>query len=276
LLAGLARGTTVAAPVGSVIYEHVTSTGRWLESRDLTGGSRFALTRPLRPGELRRDCCATWLGDGSRVAFVRHTPTENAIYAVDADGTQLRRIVSETQLAHRAGIHPELRSLEAVPDGSKLLFTLDDSRSCNGDSIWRVNSDGSDLRRLYRRPASEKAELFVYDWSPDKQSALFEVSHNDGDCYGSHIEESEIELVGDDGAAPPRRLATTNPIEGAGWLPSGHTIILDVCPEDGRATSRPSRTAEGTCAGSRTSRRSPTRSAASTRCTWRRLTAQTS
>src|SRR5438034_2882364 len=54
LPAALADGKSPAIPAGRVIYERTTRTARWLEVRDLRGGSPYPLTPPPAPGELRR------------------------------------------------------------------------------------------------------------------------------------------------------------------------------------------------------------------------------
>src|SRR5262245_13161750 len=86
IVAGLVAMGSAAAesqPGGRVIYERVTKTARWLEARDLFGGSRIALTRRPDPGEIRRDCCATWSPDGTKVAFLRRTPKQFGLFVVD-------------------------------------------------------------------------------------------------------------------------------------------------------------------------------------------------
>ena len=231
LLATLAYGGTAAPPPSGVfIYEHVTKTGRWLESRDLGGGSRVALTPPLARGELRTDCCARWLPRGKQVVFQRRTPKLNGLYVVDADGSHLKQVVSTADLPQRANANSvSFRSVHASGDGSKLVFTVDDLHDCNSDGIYRINTDGTDLRALARRPARLTAALYALGWSPDGKTAAFDLSHNDGDCYGSHVGPEELKIVTDDGSNATVTLVKTDAIGGAGWLPDGSGIVYSDC-----------------------------------------------
>jgi dipeptidyl aminopeptidase/acylaminoacyl peptidase len=211
------------------IYEGVTKTGRWLESRDLFGGSRVALTSRPAPGEIRRDCCASWSPDGTAVAFFRRTPKLAGLFLVAADGSHLHQLVAFTQL--RGIAKPGLRApILWASDGSKLLFTAGSLKSsCNDDAIYRVNIDGSDFRPLWRRPPSLRASVSVLGWSPDGSRALFDLSRNDGDCYGSHIGPETLMLVTDEIPRQTVKLVTASTFGGASWSPDGSQIAYAVC-----------------------------------------------
>jgi len=218
---------------GVFVYERVTKTARWLEARDLSGGSRVALTRRPTPGEIRRDCCASWSPDGTEVAFFRRTPKQLGLYVVSADGSQVRRLVSASQLKRWIGRPISLASrIWWSGEASKLLFTVDDlQHGCNSDGIYRVSTDGSNLRPLWRRPPKLLASAYAFGWSPDGTAALFDVSENDGDCYGSHIGPETLMTVPDRAGAQPSKLVTGEIFGGARWSPDGAQIAYSICVE---------------------------------------------
>jgi Tol biopolymer transport system component len=87
-----------------------------------------------------------WSPDGTRLAFVANgnkflSPSPNALFVVDADGSNLREIVP-------AGLGAE--NPRWSPDGSRILF---DTSSVNAgedapDDLYTVRPDGTDVRPL--------------------------------------------------------------------------------------------------------------------------------
>jgi len=87
-----------------------------------------------------------WSPDGTRIVFVANgnkflSPSPNALFVVDADGSNLREIVS-------AGLGAE--DPRWSPDGSRILF---DTSSVNAgedapDDLYTVRPDGTDIRPL--------------------------------------------------------------------------------------------------------------------------------
>jgi TolB protein len=103
---------------------------------------------------------AQWSPDGSRIAVtilnIKAKPRNgSAIYVLDADGSNLRRI---TPMRLNAG-NPDWS-----PDGKRIVF----NSSYEGQAlpeIYTVRPDGNGLRRLRREPK----ESYSFDpvWSPD-------------------------------------------------------------------------------------------------------------
>jgi dipeptidyl aminopeptidase/acylaminoacyl peptidase len=220
-----------SAPSGSFIYERVTKRGRWLESRDLYGNSPVALTPRSAPGAIRRDCCASWSPDGTTVAFSRRTPRVVGFYVVAKDGSNLHQLVSAAQLTTWVQKPISLGAISWAPDGSKLLFTVHLLHSCESDGIYRVNADGSGLRPLWRRPRKLLAYIDNLGWSPDGTQALFDLSRNDGDCYGSHIGPETLVTVTDEAPSKTVELFTTDSFGDAAWSPDGARIAYTSCAE---------------------------------------------
>jgi Tol biopolymer transport system component len=229
-------------PAGLVVYEHqLVHGGRvdgWLEVRDLAGRSRRVLTPRLRPGETRIDFAATWSPDGATVGFVRETRTQDALYLVDADGSNLRRVVTLASVRPLAGNGNEPSGISGADwstDASKLLFTAGGVRSaaCASTGVFRVAVDGSDLHPLWRRPRRLSATVGANGWSPDGSHALFTIDRNLGDCLDHSLISSELDLISDAGA-DRRQVATEGDIRDVAWSPDGEAIAysvdcLDVC-----------------------------------------------
>jgi len=234
IVVGVVAGAGEAAtpvPDGLVLYQHEAEHGSWIEVRDLGDGSRRALTPRLQPSEMRRDSDASWSEDGAVVAFVRQTGKSEAIYVVDADGSNLRRVVTLASLRPLAGQRISTLSRAAwSPDGSTLLFTVRGPRTagCIDEGLFAVGADRSGLRRLWRRPRSLTETLDHYDWSPDVSRVLFTIDRNDaGGCRDDDYFSSDLDVVSD-----PRRnlqrVATDSSIGGPTWSPDGDAIAYSV------------------------------------------------
>jgi TolB protein len=109
---------------------------------------------------------AQWSPDGTRIAVnvlnVKAKPRNgSAIYVLDADGSDVRRI---TPMRLNAG-YPDWS-----PDGKRIVF----NSSYGGQAaleIYTVRPDGSRLRRLRREP--KESYSFEPVWSPDGRRIAF-------------------------------------------------------------------------------------------------------
>jgi Tol biopolymer transport system component len=114
-----------------------------------------------------------WSPDGRRLAFVggtRGTTPRVGVWVMDGNGRNLKRIVDS------ATVSP-LGFLSWSPSGGQIVFTGSsrdggsDGGSDGGIDLWRVNADGSDLRRLARTPDLVEVEV---DYSPTGRIAVSE------------------------------------------------------------------------------------------------------
>ena len=108
-------------------------------------------------GSAAPEAHAAFPGKNGRIAFSTDFNRRSQIFTVLPDGTDLRQL-THVPKGHTATLP------EWSPDGTKLLFTIDDCQ------IWVMNADGSDQRQLTHdaNGASQEAS-----WSPDGTKIVF-------------------------------------------------------------------------------------------------------
>lgn len=93
---------------------------------------------------------AAWSPSGDRIAFSLHDGTELRVRDV-ATGTEASLV--------NTGESERLQVIEFSPDGDRILFSRTEDMDSVVSSLWSINADGSDLRRLVTR-------IEWADWRP--------------------------------------------------------------------------------------------------------------
>ena len=134
-----------------------------------------------------------------RIALTTDRQGDSEIYAMDADGTHVRRL-TRTRGFDGFGSYS--------PDGRKLLYYR------NEGGVWVMNANGTGKRNL--TPAS--AHNSPGGWSPDSRKIVFS-SNRDGN--------GELYVMNADGSGQRILLTSPSSEEYAGpWSPDGKTILL--------------------------------------------------
>ena len=124
------------SPAGPQI---VFKTGIWLNVINADGTGLFRLTPRFGPNNDVWGAHVRWSPDGARIAFRRiAAPPEAGIYVINADGTNLVKLLDEGGNVHGWS-----------PDGTRILFKRD-------DDLYVINADGTgDLVNLTNNPGRD-------------------------------------------------------------------------------------------------------------------------
>jgi 7,8-dihydropterin-6-yl-methyl-4-(beta-D-ribofuranosyl)aminobenzene 5'-phosphate synthase len=137
------------------------------------------------------------------LAFVRTTDSGWGIHAVNADGSQERRLIYHNQ----ALAYPDW-SPSGAAGASQVIFHKHQS-----DQVWSIyviDEDGGNERRLSNADAQDAAPV----WSPDGARIAFS---RDGDIWLMNADGSEPRLLVDD----PEHAS------GLDWSPDGSRIVFE-------------------------------------------------
>lgn len=122
------------SPDGRLISFTRTPDADWMKAWIWTVRPDGSRVRPVAQGQFGR-----WSPDGATVVLDTPTATSRGdLYIVDADGSNRRLLLASPDLDQPA---------DWSPDGRQILFTRFSSTS-NRSSVYVVNEDGSELRRL--------------------------------------------------------------------------------------------------------------------------------
>jgi Tol biopolymer transport system component len=100
-----------------------------------------------------------WSPDGKEIAFISNKNGSYDLFIMNADGSNVRYLVSLTARGDLEII--EALSISWSPDGSKIVFSSDYQGNFD---IFTINKDGSNLRNITNTDNNEEA---LADWSPD-------------------------------------------------------------------------------------------------------------
>ncbi len=153
----------------------------------------------------------SWSPDGTKIAFGRYTESGSGIVVMNADGANQMQIFRGPN-----------DLLSWAPDGSKLALTV-------GQSIYVVNTDGSNAKRITANPDPAGGADYSPAWSPDSSQIAFSREVN---CQFSFFDfeficDAQIWIVNADGSTQRpltdgTRRYDTWPV----WSPDGSKITF--------------------------------------------------
>ena len=155
-----------------------------------------------------------WSPDRSKILFTHGgSEADEEVYVMDADGSNVRRLTNTPGDSASSG------SADWSPDGEQIVFTSNRDGSelgWDGEELYVMAADGSNVRRLTRRLGSDGAPT----WSPDGTKIAF-TRHPDGDQEG----RGEIYVIQPDGTNL-QRLTRDARASRPSWSPDGERIAF--------------------------------------------------
>ncbi|SVD07881.1 uncharacterized protein METZ01_LOCUS360735, partial [marine metagenome] len=141
---------------------------------DADGSNRRRLSGQS-PGQFEGVSIGSWSPDRSQIAVV-YNGLWKTIYLMDADGSNERRLAGFDDHGIRL-----LLDVVWSDDGSELLFWghQEGGPHSKGSVIFRVDSDGSNLRQLTTRQDDDHFDVMA-KWSPDGSKILFQSNRDQG------------------------------------------------------------------------------------------------
>jgi TolB protein len=169
------------------------------------GAAEPAAVRLTRDGSFKQHLC--WSPDGKRLLMTRIHEGKMGLWAMNADGSDLKPFLSPVPATPHFDGH-------WAADGKKVVFVLDILHGTDGKlQINTANADGTDSKVLVPNKAFEESPR----WSPDGKRIAF-VSTRDGN--------QELYTIGADGK-DLRRLTSEVALDNSPtWSPDGRRIAF--------------------------------------------------
>jgi Tol biopolymer transport system component len=172
-LAGCWRGGGAArshargpAQPGKIALE---SDGIWVMNPDGSGKTRIVN---------RSAWSMSWSPDGKRLAFISGDSGERAVYVVNADGTDLRRLALDHPADPDFGLWDADSPPRWSPSGDRIAFTRWEESAGAPQQIWVIAPDGTSAARL----TSGRWDSIMPAWSPDGSRIAFVSSTGQRSC----------------------------------------------------------------------------------------------
>jgi hypothetical protein len=197
-------GGSVAPDGDKVVFVSDRSGNREIHAMDIDGTNVVQLTNDTAFESLSPD----WSPDGTRIAFWRRnsTPFAAELYIVDADGSNLVRMTSNSKDDN----YPFWS-----PDGSRVGFARSPEYTWSSN-IFIMNADGTNEVRLTSNTSYRSA--LHGDWSPDGSQIVFVEYPNSG--------TSEIYVMNADGSGKVNLTSDGYNDYSPCWSPDGSQIVF--------------------------------------------------
>ncbi|WP_264536856.1 carboxypeptidase regulatory-like domain-containing protein [Flavobacterium sp. N1736] len=108
-----------------------------------------------------------------KIAFIAATGSQNDIYTMNFDGTEMKRITNSVPIA---GFNSDYIGYSWNASGNEFIYP-------NFDKLYKINSDGSGLTKIFQTPNGKF--ISECDWSADGSKIALKV--NDANGYNAEI-----------------------------------------------------------------------------------------
>jgi Tol biopolymer transport system component len=265
LLGQTPAGATAPGANGRIAYSRFAGQHADIVSANPDGTGVVKLTSgPAGTFDLNPD----WSPDGTRIAFERDAGASQAIFIMNADGSDLRQITFDAfpgdmdpawspdgtriaverfdSVAGRDGIY--IMSADGshpiqVTQSDALLgenvepqwapdgtkLVFEAATDTKGHALFTVNLDGSGVRRL----TPWRIDAVHPDWSPDGRSIVFEAPDRDDAPPGTSANIYTIRADGSHLTAVTRFQGGAVNAVNAAWAPDGRKIVFVQIPGSG-------------------------------------------
>jgi TolB protein len=205
---GDATGPQRVPPNTITFVELRSGLGHDLYIADADGDSAGATARPLTSDDATNYGPA-WSRDGAELAFVSVRDTLTSLYAMRADGSRRRQLVTGIELGDVPSWSPDARRLVVPCTMRAPRFPSDPQQVCV------LAADGSGLRQI----TSEITSIGPAAWSPVADVIAF-------GCPGPSPSDMHICTIAPDGSG--RRQLTNGPTYdiNPAWSPDGTTLAF--------------------------------------------------
>jgi WD40 repeat protein len=153
-----------------------------------------------------------WSPDGSRIAYVHNTKSNDDIWVMNADGSDPIRLTDDPAFDLSPAWSPDARSI-----------AFQSNRDANNE-IYVMNADGSEQSRVTRNESFDGGP----DWSPDGTEIVFASDRDGPGIYIMAADGSDIRRLTHD--------EQVGPLE-ATWSPDGTRIAYTSAPGGGFKTA---------------------------------------
>ncbi len=178
----------------------------------------------------------SWSPDGKQIVYSSTatastfaTPSQSAIFVMDSDGTNVRRLTNTSVGEGRAARLFNDSYPVWSPNGEKIAFLSDRARGWR--EIYLMNPDGSDVTQITFRGATH----WNLAWTPDSKRLVFD-GRMDGHPYANgspqwgiySINASGSRYTWGSGLQPFRNEQTTQAEFDAAFAPDGSKVAFNV------------------------------------------------
>ncbi|WP_281631879.1 carboxypeptidase regulatory-like domain-containing protein [Flavobacterium luteolum] len=142
-----------------------------------------------------------------KIAFIGTSGSQNDIYTMDFDGTNIKKVTSSVPIA---GFNADFLGYSWNASGSEFIYP-------NFDKLYRIKSDGSGLTKIFQTPNGKF--ISECDWSSDGSKIALKVN----DINGYNV---EIYVINPSGAVVTPILAgETGAVSGLNFSVSGLKLV---------------------------------------------------